>query len=75
MGLKSRLILVDLVEPYPIRVIGILDHVEPESPRLVVDRASGILNQLLDELVFVPCFNLNGGYYDVHILSCSIPLR
>ena len=75
MSLESRLIPVDLVEPYPVRVIGILDHVEPEAPRLLVDRATGILNQLLDELVFVSCFNLNRGDYNVYILPCSITLR
>ena len=48
MGLGSRLVPVDLVEPYPIRVVGILNYIKPQASRLVVYRTTGIIDDLLE---------------------------
>ena len=72
MGLGSRLVPVDLVEPYPIRVVGILNYIKPHASRLVVYRTTGIIDDLLDELFLVLCLDLYRGNCDPNIFSCCI---
>ena len=71
MGLKSRLVIVDLIYLYPIVVVGLLNHIKPQAPRLVFYRTTGILNQPVDVPLFESFLDLDCGNYNVHGTFCS----
>ena len=45
MVLKGRLVLVNLIQPYSVVVLGILDCIEPQAPWLIVVGALGVYDQ------------------------------
>ena len=51
MGLKGRLVLVNLVDPNSVFVDGVLDHVKPKASRFIMDCSTGILFNTCYELV------------------------
>ena len=65
VGLKRVFVLVNFVEPYPVVVVGVLNHVEPQAARLVVDRSSGILKHPFDVLFLETFLDLDRGNYYV----------
>ena len=69
MGLEGSLVLIDFIEPDPILVVGVLNHVEPQASRLVVDRALGILKHPLDVLVLESFLDLDRRNDYVHGVS------
>ena len=72
MGLISLLVPEDLVEPYLVAVGGVLNHIKPQTPRLVVDRTSGTLNYPIDVLPLESFLDLDRGNYDINGASCWI---
>ncbi len=74
MGLECPFVPVDFIEPYLIAVVGVLNHIKPQAPRLVFDRTTGILNQAINVLLFESFFDLDCGDYDIHGTSRSVRL-
>ena len=66
VGLKRVFVLVNFVEPYPVLVVGVLNHVEPQAAWFVIDRSTGILKHPFDVLVLETFLDLDRGNYDVH---------
>jgi len=71
MCLKSRLVLVNLVDPNPIVVVDVLYHIKPQAPRLIMDGTTGVLNYPGDELFLVAFLDLERCNYHVHGFSAS----
>ena len=57
MGLESRLVFINLVEPYSIGFRGILDNIKPQTAGFIVYRTTSIIDYLLDESFFGPRFD------------------
>ena len=63
MGLKSRLVLVNLVEPDPIGVPGVLNDIKPQTPRLVVHRTLSVSQHSWHEPVFEARLDIDGNQH------------
>src|SRR5262245_2548129 len=72
MRLERGLVFVHFIEPDAVGIIGILDHIKPETSRLIGYGATGILDHGLDKLVLVSCLDLDGCDDDIHRLSFTL---
>ena len=65
MGLKRWFVLVNLVNPNPILVVSVLNHVKSQTPGLIVDGSTCVLLHPGDELFPVSFLDLERGDYYV----------
>lgn len=66
MGSKCRLILVNLIDPNPIVVVDVLNHIKSQAPGLIMNGSAGVLHYSGDELLLVAFLDLNRGDYYVY---------
>ena len=72
VGLDGGVVPVNLVEVDTVRVLQVLDDVEPETARLVPCRTLGVIQHRLHEGVFMLGLDLDGHHQCSHISSFFI---
>ena len=69
---KCGLVLVNLVDPNPILVVSVLNHVKSQATKLVMDGSTSVLHYPSYESFLVTVFNLDESDYYVH--GASFPI-
>jgi len=72
MSLECVLVLINLINPYSVDIVHVLDNVELQASWFVILGMTSILLYSSYKLFLEPFLNLDWNVNDVHYTSCTI---